>query len=118
MKKLINIGGQQYYYATVSELLSDCSEKCAVIINEDLLKELIDKGIENIESYVNQIIVISENVNTALTPLIGIDVFLMAASSTEQAIRFGTQSSALNNSVVCVLPDEAAITQILETMEG
>lgn len=119
MKDLANIQGQQFYSASISELLSYCSENnCAIVIDEVNLKELIKTGLDNLKDKASQIIIISDCVNAAVPPLIGINVFIIAADDISQAVELARQSSILNDKVVCVVQDETQIQQILNSIEG
>ncbi|MBL4593561.1 MAG: hypothetical protein JKX68_07080 [Flavobacteriales bacterium] len=117
MKKLINISGQQFYYSTVDQVIERCSqkEKCAVIIDESHLDEFLAKGKNIIGECVDQIIIISESVDTALSQLEGVSVLLIAAGSFEEAVRVVILGTALTKEVVCIpKEDESSVGQIID----
>ena len=119
MKDLANIQGQQFYSASISELLSYCSaNNCAIVIDDVNLNQLIDAGLDNLKERASQFIIISENVNAAVSPLIGTNVFMIAANDISQAVELARHSSILNNKVVCVVQDETQIQNILNSIEG
>lgn len=119
MKELTNIQGQQFYHASVSDFLKFCSENnCALIIDEDNAKVLLQEGIDNLKNTVSQIIYISENVGTLLKSFIGVNVFIMSASSVEQAVKFAVHSNALNNNVVCVVNDQVQIKNAISNIKS
>jgi hypothetical protein len=116
MHKLTNISVQQFYYSTIDQLIERCSqqEKCALIIDNNQFDDLVNKGMNIIGDSVNQIIIISGNMNTSLPQLIGKDVLLMAADNFEQAARFAIYGEALSTNVICcVNQDENAVNAIL-----
>jgi hypothetical protein len=104
MEELINIDGQQFYYSTIDQVVERCSkkEKCAIIIDESHLDDLLSKGMDIIGECVDQIIIISENVNLALEQLKDKDVLLLSAKNLKQAIQYAILSTELNNEVICI----------------
>ncbi len=120
MKELINISGQQFYYSTIDQLIERFSqkEKCALIIDNNHFEELIKNGVNIIGDNVNQIIIISGNMNAALIQLIGKDVLLMAADDFIQAAHFAIFGEALSaNIICCVNQDENSVKTILSGIE-
>lgn len=119
MEKLLNIQEQQFYQASLVEFLEFCSQnKCALIIDEANANELLKMGIESIKNQVNQIIFISDNVGKVLPPFIGSEVFIMAADSLEQAVKFAMHSNALSKNVVGVLNDGEDLSSVLQLNES
>ena len=119
MKELINISGQQFYYSTIDQVIERCSDKegCAIIIDESHLNDFLNKGDKIIGECVNQIIIISENVNTAITKLEGVAVLLIAANSFEEAVRVAILGEALSKEVICIpKEDESTVGQIIEVI--
>jgi len=104
MEELINIGNQHFYYSTVDQIEDDCAlkESCAIIIDDFLLEELLGKGFTMIGKNVNQIIIISENVNKALSQLIGKDVLLLSAGSLKEAVGIAVLGEDLNKYIICI----------------
>lgn len=119
MKELKNIQGQQFYQATIGEFLNFCSEnKCALIIDEENASALLKEEIDVTKSSVSQIIFISENINPLLKPFIGVNVFILSASSLEQALKFALHSEALNKKVACVVNDVSQLQSILSDFDS
>ena len=119
MKKLIKISDQQFYYSTVEEVIERCSqmEKCAIIIDEGHLNEFLSKGKNIIGEWVDQIIIISENVNATLSQLEGVNVLLIAAGCFEEASRIAILGTALNKDIVCILKeDEKTLGDIVDVL--
>lgn len=119
MKKLINISGQQFYYSTISQVVERCSqkEKYAIIIDEIHLNELLDKGSKIIGQCVDQIIIISKDVNAALAQLEGVSVLLIAVISFEEAVRIAILGTALTKEVVCIpKEDEHTVGSIIDVI--
>ena len=117
MQELINISGQQFYYSTIDKVIESCSQKenCAIIIDENYLDEFLKNGNDVIGSNINQIIIISESVNTVLSRLEGVSVFLLAAVSLKDAVKLAVLGEALSKVVVCVPKESAnAVTDILK----
>jgi hypothetical protein len=119
MKELINISGQQFYYSTINQVIERCSlkEKCAIIIDESHLDEFLTKRENIIEECVDQLIIISENVDTALTQLEGVSVLLIAVGSFEEAVRVAILGTALSKEVICIpKEDENTVGEIIEVI--
>jgi hypothetical protein len=107
MKELINISGQQFYYSTIDQVIEGCSgnKKCALIIDEQHWEELMSKGQNTIGECINQIIIISDNVNNAVKDLEGVGVMVIAAGSLNEAVRIAIFGAALSQEVYCI-PNE------------
>ncbi len=113
MEMLINIKDQQFLEASVEELNGFCAENnCAIVIDEFNLEKLIDSGIKTALNKKNQLIIISENVNQALSVLVGVEVLLVAASNLNQAIKLAIDSAEMNKNVLCVVQDPARVIEI------
>lgn len=111
--------GQQFYYSTIDQVIERCSQKerCAIIIDESHLDEFLTKGENIIGECVDQLIIISENVNTALAQLEGVSVLLIAVGSFEEAVRVAILGTALNKEVVCIpKEDENTIGEIIDVI--
>jgi hypothetical protein len=120
MQELIKISGQQFYYSTIDKVIESCSQKenCAIIIDENYLDEFLENGSDVVGSNINQIIIISESVNTVLSQLEGVSVFLLAAVSLEDAVKLAVLGEALSSEVVCVSKEDAAsVMKVLAAME-
>jgi len=118
MKELINISGQQFYYSTIDEVIGRSSqkEKGAVIIDESYLRQFLTEG-GNMIKETCQIIVISENVDSALSLLKGINVLLIAAETFEEGARIAIFGNMLSNKVICIpKEDEKTVNEILQAM--
>lgn len=104
MEELVNIGNQQFYYSTINQVVDKCvqKERCAIIVDEFHLEELLAKGEPIIGKCVNQIIIISDSVNKALGHLIGIDVLLLSACNLEEAVRIAILGEDLNKHIICI----------------
>ena len=116
MKELINISGQQFYYSTLGELVGRWSqkEKCAIIIDESYLEEFLNNE-GNILDESGQIIIISENVDSALAQLEGTNILLIAVGSFEEAVKIAISGSALSKKVICLSKeDEKTVGKILD----
>lgn len=104
MELILNINDQQFYRAEVPDLVDYSSvNKCAVIIDEDNLQELLSTDIKFTVNNISQVIIISDSLNTFLPDFIGKEVFLISAIETKQAIEIAFLSKDLNKNVVCVL---------------
>jgi len=117
MKELINISGQQFYFSTIDQVIERCSqkEKCAIIIDESHLDEFIKKGGDVVGDTVDQLIIISENVDTAFTQLEGVDILLIAAVSFEEAVRVAIYGTTLSKEVICIpKEDERTVGDIID----
>lgn len=117
MKELINITGQKFYYTSINQLIERCpqQEECALIIDSNQFDEFISKGMNTIGACVNQLIIISGNMNTSLSQLIGKDLLLMAADNFEEAAKFAIFGEALSKNVMCAVGhDEKSLKTILE----
>ena len=116
MKDLINISGQQFYYSTIDQVIDRSSqdEKFAVIIDGTYLKEFLTKG-GNIITEASQIIIISENVDSALVQFEEVNVLLIAANNFKEAVKIATLGSALSKKVICIpKEDENMASSIME----
>ena len=117
MNVLVKIKEQQFYCGSISELLEFSStNKCAVIIDEKNLTELLSKEVNYSIDHINQIIIISETLNTVLPEFSGKSVFLIAAMGLEQAIGLAFHSEDLNTNIFCVLDIEK--TEIKKMIES
>lgn len=66
---------------------------------------------------VDQIIIISEDVNTALSRLEGVSVLLIAVGSFEEAVRIAIFGAALSKEVVCIpKEDEKTVGDIIDVI--
>lgn len=109
MKELINIHNIQFYHSSIPELIQyGSTNKCALIIDEPNLEKLISEGLEKVSGQVNQMIIISENLNACLPSLKDIDAFIVAANDFDQAVRFSIFSAELNKDVICVIEEDNA----------
>ncbi len=121
MQELINISGQKFYYSTIDQVIESYPQKedCAIIIDENYLDQFLKKGNDAIGSNIKQIIIISESVNTVLSRLEGVCVFLLAAVSIEDAVRLAVLGESLSKEVVCVLKDDvSSVAEILLRMSA
>ena len=118
MQELINISDQLFYYSTIDKVIESCSQKenCAIIIDENYLNEFLVNGNDVIGSNINQIIIISECVNTVLSRLEGVSVLLLAAVSLKDAVKLAVLGEALSKVVVCVPKGDA--NSVAEALAG
>jgi len=119
MKGLINILGQHYYYSTINELIKQDSlkEVSAIIIEELYLEEFLLKGKKILQKDVDQIIIISENVDTAISNIEAIGILLISAESFENALKIASLSSDSCKEIICIVKeDENKISEILNTI--
>ena len=117
MEGLINIGGQQFYYSTIDQVVDKCSrlESCAIIVDEIHLDELLAKGEPIIGKCVNQIIIISQNVNKALKKLENKNLLLLAACNLKEAIRIGVLGEGMFKDIICIpKQEESELKSIVE----
>ena len=108
MDMLIDISEQQFYSAKIDQLVEECSQKerCALIIDEKELEEFISKSKAVVGESVNQIIVISENLN-AVHPLFeGEKVLLISALNYEEAMKIAISGTELSQQVICIADKE------------
>jgi len=116
LKELNNISGQQFYYSTLAELAGRWSQKerCAIIIDESYLDEFLSSD-GNIIDESSQIIIISENVDSALSQLEGVNILLIAVGSFKEAVKIAISGSALSKKVICLSKeDEKTVGNILD----
>ena len=118
MQELINISGQKFYYSTIDQVIESCSQKenCAIIIDENYLDQFLKNGDDVIGSNINQIIIISESVNTVLSRLEGVSVFLLAAVSLKDAVKLAVLGEALSKDVVCISKEDK--NTVIEVLVG
>jgi len=117
MKALINISGQQFYSSTIDQAIEQCFDKenCAIIVDENCLAELMVKGEEAVRESVNQIIVVSENLNTVYPLFEEENMLLISAVGVEEAIKFFVFSAELSSDVVYVSEKkEAELQHVVE----
>ena len=104
MKPIITIKNQHFYYAEIAELAEFLSnKKCAIILEEDKLIALVESKLQIDAEHINQLIIISENLNNCMDLIVGKDVFVMSAQNFEEAVRLAVNSSELNENVICIL---------------
>ena len=118
MESLVTIKDQRFYTADVSKLIEfSADNKCAIIISENYLSELISSNANFSTNGLNQLIIISESLNTSLPDFIGKPVFILSAIGLEQAIGMAFQSEELNNNVICITGhDRSELKQIIESV--
>ncbi len=119
MKELINILDQKFYYSTVDQVIEQFTrlERCAIIIDESHLDEFLAKGGDSIGKCVDQVIIISKNVNAALSKLKNVSVLLIAAGSLEEGVRLAILGTALSKEVICIpKEDEKTVGGIIEVL--
>jgi hypothetical protein len=104
MEELINLSGQKFYYSNVEVLIQKCVQfdKCAVIIDEHNLVELLDKGMDLIGDKIDQIFIIGENLNNALIQLQDKEVLLISANNLRKAISYAMLNVEITKEIVCV----------------
>jgi len=104
MNELINISGQQFYSATIDQVIERCShkERCAIIIDENYLGEFVANSKDIVGESVNQIVIISENLNAVLAQLKGLNVLLISVGSFEEAVKISILGSELSKNVICI----------------
>ncbi len=116
---MINIGAQQFYYSTIDQVIERCSQEnnCAIIIDESHLGEFLTKGVNVVGKCVNQMIIISENLNTVLSQMGGVSVLLIAVGSFEEAVRIALLGEALIKEVICIpKEDENTVREIIDVI--
>lgn len=107
MKELIHIHNIQFYHGNIQELIDYSSvNKCALIIDEKNIRELINVGVDKVPDHVNQIIIISETLNLFMPKLVSVNAFIIAADNFQQAVRFCILSEDLNQDVICVVEED------------
>lgn len=116
MEPVITIKDQHFYYVGISELITFSNDnKCAVIIDEDQVQHLLDANPVIDGKHINQIIVISENLQSALSKLSGFCVFSMLAVDLDEAVRFSIFSADINQHVCCVTNvDKPKLKELVE----
>ncbi|MGB0882146.1 MAG: hypothetical protein ACPGSO_04275 [Vicingaceae bacterium] len=119
MQKLVKILDQQFYYSVIENIHTLCSQKeiSTIIIDDIYFDELLEKSKNSIGSNINQIIIISENINQIISKLVGLDVLLLAAQDLEEAINLAVLGEPLSNSVACFVKEsEEVVSAILTEM--
>ena len=111
MDMLIDISEQQFYSAKIDHLVEKCSQKerCAIIIDEKELEEFISKSKAIVGKSVNQIIVISENLNTVHPLFEGEKVLLISALNYEEAVKIAISGVELSQQVICIADKEDSV---------
>lgn len=104
MNEVINILDQQFYSAEINQAIEQCyqNEKCAIIIDEEQLNDFLSLGKEIVGKQVNQIIIISENLNMSYPLFEGCYVLLVSVVSFENAIKIARSGAELINVVVSI----------------
>lgn len=118
MEALITINNQQFYYAEIPELVDfSSSNKCAVIIDENKLEELLKSAVKIGSNHVNQIIVITDNLNAAYSNIKNSNVFIISAHSLEQAVQFAVFSAELSQKICCISKIETSnLKEVIESV--
>ncbi len=120
MNDPINILDQQFYSFNIDEIVKECSseKRCTLIIDENNLAEFLAQCKEFVGKSVNQIIVISENLNTVSNHFEGINVLLISAKSIEEAVKFSIYGASLSSNVVYVSDKgENELQRVLKLIE-
>jgi len=117
MEELINILDQQFYYSHVDGLMDGCArfDKCAIIIEEEELLSFLEVGMELIGRKINQVVVISENLNVIYKKLHACNVLLISALDFKEAVRFSIMNTEITKDVVCV-SKESEVNKIMESI--
>ena len=112
MKELVNISGQQFYYSTINQVIGRWSqkEKCAIIIDESYLDEFLTES-GNLIRELNQIIIISKHVNTAIKSLQGVNVLLIAVDNFNEGVKIALLGNNLSNKVICVPKEDENVAR-------
>lgn len=112
MIELINISGCKFYYSTIDQVIERCSQmkKRSVIIDENYLEEFL-KSNNVVGLCINQIIIISKNVDKALSQLEGRNVLMISAGSFEEAIKISLFGVELSDGVICIVDREESDVQ-------
>lgn len=110
MNELINILDQQFYTANIDQVIEHCSqkEKCALVIDENYLVEFLSRSEGIVGESVNQIIVISENLNAVFPLFEDEKVLLISAINVEEAMKIAVFGAELSNDAVCVSDQDAS----------
>lgn len=110
MDILINTPGQTFYYSSIEELLTYCEDKhnCAIIVYHSDVNELIDKVKNKLESCINQIIVIADNVDDVVAKIKECDALVISAIDIKDAIQIALNSSGMCEEVICVSQSESS----------
>ena len=117
MKEVININGQTFFAATNSELSNYSGGKCIIVASHADASAMIDEGVQFSANGANQLIVVGGDVAEVVQKLIGVDVFVIGATTWEQAIELSAQSRELNEQVVCIQNNEVEdIQQLIQAI--
>lgn len=120
MKRLIDISGKRFYHSMIDQVIEEYSSKgkCAIIIDENYLDEFSNNAGELIEKSVNQLIIISENLNEISLQIVKSNVLLVSVGDLEEAVRIAVLG-AYNHEVIYVSEkDEKEFKRVIELIES
>jgi len=118
MDPLVKIKGQEFHTVALNEVSVSCSHtnRCVVVIDESDLVAFVENGMENILTSVNQIIIISKNLNSARTLFEGINVLLISVQNLEEAMKVSVMGEGYSKEVAYVTNEDSSEWQRLVEM--
>lgn len=110
MEILINTPGQTFYYSSIEELIHHCEkkDKCAIILYHADAEDFIDKMKDKFGSCISQLIVVGDNIDDIIEKSKDINVFIIMATNTQDAIQIALNSAAMCKDVICVSKSESS----------
>lgn len=122
MEKLIDTHGQSFYSTTIETIANSINTEnnSAVILASDDLPIFFEHGLHLLGKYINQIIVIGQNVNNLYNKVKDIpNVFIISASSINDATKIALNSSSISKNVIYItsITSNQSITDLLNLIE-
>ena len=98
------MSSRQTYVSSIEQAVKLCSvkEKCALVVDEKFFDEFLIQSKSLTEKSVNQIIVVSENLNMVYPLFKDKNMLLISVSDIEEALKFYVFGAELSNEVVFV----------------
>lgn len=118
MKAIASIENQQFYQVDFNQLHEFSSNnKCAVIIDEKNLNQLLEKNLNYSKEHLNQVIIINHSLSNYLSFFKDKDILLVTATNIKKAVELVVQSAELNSKVlIFVNIDKAELVEIINSV--